>query len=361
MGVFDRFAGHEQVLFTADQASGLRCVIAIHSTALGPSLGGTRFVPYATEEAALADALRLSRAMTYKAACAGLDIGGGKGIVIGDPSRMKTEAVLRGYGQAVESLGGRYIAACDMGTTPADLAVVGRETRWARGTEPVEGGSGDSARLTAYGVYLGIKASLRWQFGDDRLDGCRIAIDGVGKVGLRLAGRLYEQGAQLYVADIDTAAAEAAATAYGAVITPPEKLYGLEADVLSPNSVGGVLNEATLPELRCRVIAGAANNQLATEDIAGRLAERGILYAPDFVVNAGGLIQVVDELHEGGPVEERARACAETIPERLTQIFARAADDGVSTERAAVLLAEERLRAVGRLRSFWSPWRHGSR
>ena len=352
--VFDRFDGHEQVLFTTDEATGLRCVIALHSTALGPALGGTRFRPYADESAALTDALRLSRAMTYKAACAGLDIGGGKAVVIGDPATLKSEALLRGYGKAVQSLGGRYIAACDMGTTPADLAVVARETDWARGCEPVEGGSGDSAAMTAEGVHLGIKACLWHRYRSADLAGRTVAIDGVGKVGRRLAALLHEEGAQLYVADIDPAAAQSAAVAYDAQVVERDKLRRLDVDVLSPNAVGGVLDDGTIGELRCDIVAGAANNQLAHPRHADALARGNILYAPDFVINAGGLIQVVYELHRHGPLEARARAQVTTIQDRLSDIFRLAEEEGVNTERAAMALAEERLRSVGRLRSFWT-------
>ncbi len=211
--------------------------------------------------------------------------------------------------------------------------------------------------MTAYGLYLGIKACLLYLDGSDVLAGRHIAVDGVGKVGRRLAALLHDDGAQLYVGDLDPAAAERAADLYDAVALEPEKLYGLDVDVLSPNSVGGVLNDASIPDLRCRVVAGAANNQLAEPRHAQALAARGILYAPDFVINAGGLIQVVDELHEGGPVAERARARVMAIPERLLEIFARSTAEGICTERSAELLAEERLRAIGALRSFWQPCR----
>lgn len=346
--------GHEQVVIAAGEAAGLRCVIAIHSTALGPSLGGTRFYPYRSGNEALADALRLSKAMTYKAAAAGLDIGGGKGVIIGDPLRDKTEAVLRAYGQVVESLGGRYYAACDVGTSPSDLAVVARETRFARGTDPAYGGSGDSAISTAAGVFLGLKACAQFRFGTEDLAGLRVAIQGAGKVGRRLAGLLHAEKVHLTVADIDPDAAACVAERYAADVTTPGEIHRADADIYSPNAMGGALDERIIGELRAAVVAGAANNQLAEPGAGDRLREKGILYAPDFVISAGGLIQVVDELHPGGPSEERAAAQVETIPKRLAGIFEMSERDGVNTDKAARRLAEDRIRAVSRIHASWT-------
>jgi valine dehydrogenase (NAD+) len=354
-GPFRQFDGHEQVIFGADPASGLRCIIAIHSTALGPGLGGTRFYPYADEAEALVDVLRLSKGMAYKAACAGLDLGGGKAVIIGDPATDKSEALLRAYGRVVQSLNGRYVTACDVGTYPSDMAIVGRETRWATGASVEEGGSGDSGVMTAYGTYIGIRACCERVFGVPDLGGRHVAIQGVGKVGRRLAAHLHAEGAKLTVADVNQAAVAYCAEEYGADVVANDKIHAVDADVYSPNALGGVVNDETLPELSCRVVAGAANNQLLEERHGDALADAGILYAPDYVINAGGLIQVGDELHRGGYSETRTRGRVEGIGERLREIFAYAEEQRVSTAEAADRVAERRMGAVGRLRSFWLP------
>ena len=354
-GPFARMDGHEQVVFGADPDSGLRCIIAVHSTRLGPALGGTRFYPYADEDEALVDVLRLAKAMAYKAACAGLDLGGGKAVIIGDPARDKSEALLRAYGRIVESLGGRYVTACDVGTYPADLALVGRETRWATGADPVEGGSGDSGVLTAHGTFVGILGCLERVWGSRELRGRHVAVQGVGKVGRRLAEALAAGGAKVTVGDVDEAAAAWCAEHLGADVVPADKVHAVDADVYSPNALGGVIDDVTLPALQCRVVAGAANNQLLEPRHGDALAEAGILYAPDFVVNAGGLIQVADELSPDGYSAARARARTEAIADRLHEVFDVADAERVSTAAAADLVAERRMAAVGRLRHFWLP------
>lgn len=347
MQVFDGFRGHEQVVFTADERSGLRCIVAIHSTVLGPSLGGTRFRPYATEAEALTDVLRLSRAMTYKAACAGLPVGGGKAVVIGDPAVDKSEALLRAYGRFIDSLGGRYITACDMGTYPADMDVVGEETRWATGRTEAKGGAGDSGILTAYGVYRGILAAAEHRWGSADLEGRHVAVQGLGKVGRRLVEYLAADGARLSVTDVDAATAAGVAHEYDATLVEPDVIHRVEADVFSPNALGGVLGKESIPELGAEVVCGGANNQLATDQDADRLAERGVLYAPDYVVNAGGLITVADELNPGGHSEERARSKVEGIGATLLEVFAEAEAAAVSTEVAAERVAERRIGAAG--------------
>ncbi|MGH8886706.1 MAG: Leu/Phe/Val dehydrogenase [Egibacteraceae bacterium] len=354
-GPFSLLEGHEQVVFGNDAETGLRCIVAIYSTALGPALGGTRFFPYLTERDALIDALRLAKAMAYKAACAGLDLGGGKAVIIGDPRTHKTEPLLRAYGRIVASLGGRYITACDVGTDPADMAVVSRETRWATGTDPVEGGAGDSGILTAWGTYVAIKACAQARWGSQDLSDRHIAIQGCGKVGRRLAEHLSAEGAKLSVADVDEAAAAECAERFRAEVVTPDKIHALDADVFSPNALGAVLNDETIPELQCAVVAGAANNQLAEDRHGLCLAEAGILYAPDYVANAGGIIQVADELHLHGYSEARARARVDAIRERLLEVFARAERERVSTAEAADRIAEERMAAVSRLGRFWLP------
>jgi glutamate dehydrogenase/leucine dehydrogenase len=352
MLVFDRLNGHEQVVY-GSRPDGLRCIIAIHSTVLGPALGGVRLLPYIDEGQALTDALRLSEAMTYKAACAGLDIGGGKAVILGSPSGEKSETLFRSFGQLVESLGGRYIAACDMGVTLDDLSVARRESSWVHGLAKKEGGSGDSALMTAYGVYLGIRCCLQHTTGSSRLDGRHVAIDGVGKVGSRLAALLVADGARLSVCDIDSDAAERVAGSCRADVIDCEKLYLLDADVVSPNAVGAVLHSGIVSSLRCQIIAGAANNQLAHSSVADELAAKGILYAPDFVINAGGLIQVVDELHRLGPNEERVKQQTEMIPWRLRRIFWISENYQISTELSAMKMAKDRLDNVTRSGHYW--------
>lgn len=356
-GPFAQLDGHEQVVFGADPEAGLRCIIAIHSTRLGPALGGTRFYPYPDEGTALTDVLRLSRAMTYKAAVAGLDLGGGKAVIIGDPASDKREDLLRAYGRVVESLGGRYVTACDVGTTAADLAVVRHETRWATGADVAEGGSGDSGVLTAHGVFVGIRACLARVFGDSAVRGRHVALQGVGKVGRRLAEALAAEGAKLTIGDVDDDAAAWCAEHLGADVVGADKVHAVDADVFSPNALGGVINDTTVPELQCRIVAGAANNQLLEPAHGAALADAGILYAPDFVINAGGLVQVADELHAGGFSATRARARTERIGERLAEVFEVADREGVPTAEAADRVAERRIAAIGRLRGYWLPKR----
>lgn len=351
-GPFSLFHGHEQVVYGADGETGLRCIIAVHSTALGPSLGGTRFYPYASEEEALVDALRLSRAMTYKAACAGLDLGGGKAVIIGEPNETKSEPLLRAYGRLVESLNGRYITACDVGTYPQDMEIVARECRWVTGMEEAYGGSGDSGTTTAFGVLVALQALCEARWGDDNLAGRHVAIQGLGKVGARLATHLAEAGVKLTVADIDSHAVDRVATESGAEVVEPDEVYDVEADILSPNALGGVLNEDTIPRLQVAAVCGGANNQLSTPEDAERLRGCGVLYAPDFVVNVGGLIQVADELLPGGYSPQRARAKARQIGLTLREVLALADRLGVTTEVAARQAAERRIAAVSRLSHF---------
>ena len=356
MEIFERFDGHEQVVFGRDEATGLRCIVAIHSTALGPALGGTRFHPYADEGAALTDVLRLSRAMSYKAACAGLDLGGGKAVIIGDPESDKREALLRAYGRTVESLNGRYVTACDVGTYPSDMEVIGRETRWATGRPAAHGGAGDSGILTARGVFVAMRACAARQWGDETLSGRHVAVQGLGKVGRRLVDHLLADGAKVTVADVDDERVAAVADQPGVDTVAPGEVLEVDADVLSPNALGAVLTEQTIPRLRAQVVCGGANNQLeAPEEDGARLEDRGILYAPDYVVNAGGLITVADELHAGGHSQARAEAKVEGIADTLFAIFDEAGRTGVSTEVAAERVAEHRMATVAGLRAFWLP------
>ncbi len=351
-GIFTGFDGHEQVVFGNDDATGLRCIIAIHSTVLGPGLGGTRFRAYEDDEAALVDVLRLSRAMTLKSACAGLDHGGGKAVIIGDPTQLRSEELLRAYGRMIESLGGRYVTACDVGTTPQDMAVIQRETRWATGADPVEGGSGDSGVLTALGLYLALQATAAAAFGSGDLAGRHVAVQGAGKVGRRLVELLVHDHAKVSVADVSPDAVAKVAELSGVEVVDPTDIIEVDADMLSPNALGGVLDATSIEGLQAKVVCGGANNQLATVEDAERLHERGVLYAPDYVVNAGGVINVANELHPSGYSPDRARRRVEAIPRTLTRIIEVARQEGVNTEVAALRVAERRIAAVGGLARF---------
>ncbi|MBN1095707.1 Glu/Leu/Phe/Val dehydrogenase [Blastococcus sp. TML/C7B] len=348
-------SGHEQVVFCSDRESGLRAVIAIHSTALGPALGGTRFYPYASEDDAVADALRLSRAMSYKNSLAGLDLGGGKAVIIGNPRTDKSEALLRAYGRFVEALGGRYLTACDVGTFNADLDVVARETRFAHGRSLAYGGCGDSSVLTAYGVFQGMRAAAEHCWGAPSLAGRTVAVAGVGKVGSELVDLLVADGAELVVTDVDPAAVERVTARHPAVrvVADTAALIGTPHDVYAPCALGGALDAATVATLPARIVCGGANNQLAAPRIADDLVARGILYAPDYLVNAGGVIQVEDERH--GFSFERARARAAGIFDVAARVFRTADADGVSPAVAADRLAEERIGSVGRLATIRLP------
>lgn len=336
--------GHEQVVLCQDRATGLKAVIAIHSTALGPALGGTRFYPYATEEEAVADALNLSRGMSYKNAMAGLDHGGGKAVIIGDPEKIKTEQLLLAYGRFVASLGGRYVTACDVGTYVADMDVVAQECRWTTGRSPEKGGAGDSSVLTAYGVYQGMRASAQHLWGDPSLRARRIGIAGVGKVGRHLVDHLVAERAEVFVTDVREEAVRRITERHRDVLAVKDtdeliRVDGL--DIYAPCALGGALDDDSVPALTARIVCGAANNQLAHPGVEKDLADGGILYAPDYVVNAGGVIQVADELH--GFDFERCKAKAAKIYDTTLTIFARAKEDGIPPAAAADRIAEQRM------------------
>ena len=352
MLVFDEVAreGHEQVLYGYDKVSGLKAIIAIHSTALGPALGGTRFFPYESEADALEDVLRLSKGMTYKAAAAGLDLGGGKAVIIGDPRRDKSERLFRAYGRIVDSLQGRYITAEDVGTTTADMDIVRRETRWALGASVAEGGAGDPSPVTARGLYAATRAVCDVLWGDPEVAGRRFAVQGVGKVGSAFVQLLVENRAEVIVSDAYEPAIERAVETYGVKSVPPDEILSVDCDVLSPCALGASINENTIPGLNCQAIVGSANNQLATDADANRLMERNILYAPDFVVNAGGLINVYDELH--GYSKTRALHRVDSIFEATKEILEMARQDGLTPNQAAKKIAEKRIHEIGDLRRF---------
>jgi valine dehydrogenase (NAD+) len=344
---------HEQVVFCADEQSGLRAIIAIYNTALGPALGGTRFYPYAGEQEALADVLNLAKGMAYKNALAGLDLGGGKAVIIGDPSRDKSEALLRAYGRFVQSLGGRYITACDVGTYSEDMDIVARECRYVTGRTVANGGAGDSSILTAFGVFQGMRASAERVFGTPSLHGKRVGVEGVGKVGHRLVDLLREDGAEVVICDVSPKAIERVRQRHPEVdvVEDASALMTSDIDVFAPCALGGVLDDDSVAKLRAKIVCGAANNQLAHPGVEKQLAERGILYAPDYVVNSGGVIQVADEI--GGFDMERARSKAAQIYDTTLKIFSIAADEGVPPAVAADRLAERRMSEVGRIRSIW--------
>jgi leucine dehydrogenase len=340
---------HEHVSFFRDVESGLRAVVAIHSTApFGIAGGGCRMWPYATDEAALRDALRLSRAMSYKLALFDMPAGGAKSVVIGDPKKDKTEKLLRALGRAVERLGGRYIIAEDVGTTEEDMRVIGIETKYVVGKQT------DTGPATAYGVFVGLREAALRALGRADLKGVRVAVQGLGGVGRRLCRHLAGAGAELVVADIDRAAADRVASELGAAVVPPDAILRQEVDVLSPCALGAVLDDASIPELKCRVIAGAANNQLAAERHAEALAARGILFVPDFVLNAGGVIGASQEGRTlgggepGGPVYDERVAFKETerIAALLTTILERSERESVTPHAAAVAMAKDKIRQL---------------
>lgn len=351
-GVFAQVTGHEQVVFCHDEPTGLKAIIAIHSTALGPALGGTRFYPFASEADALADVLALARGMSYKAALAGLDLGGGKAVIIGDPARDKTEALLRAYGRFVQSLNGRYYTACDVGTFSEDMDQVARECDFVTGRTVAHGGAGDSSVLTAYGVFQGMRAASESVWGVPTLHGRTVGVAGVGKVGHHLVRHLLEDGAEVVVTDVSTTAVDRVRAEHPEVraVASTEELVRGDLDVYAPCALGGALDDDTVAALSAKVVCGAANNQLAHEGIEKVLEDRGVLYAPDYMVNAGGLIQVADELE--GFSYDRAKARAERIYETTRRVFALAAADGVPPAVAADRLAEQRMREVGRLRGI---------
>ncbi|GAA0944955.1 Glu/Leu/Phe/Val dehydrogenase [Nonomuraea longicatena] len=344
---------HEQVVFCADQQSGLRAIIAIHNTRLGPALGGTRFYPYGSEQEALADVLNLAKGMAYKNALAGLDLGGGKAVIIGDPATDKSEALLRAYGRFVQSLAGRYITACDVGTYSEDMDVIARESSYVTGRTTEHGGAGDSSILTAYGVFQGMRAAAERVFGTPSLHGRRIGVEGVGKVGSRLVDHLVEDGAEVVVCDVSAEAVERVRVRHPQVetVAGAAELTGADLDVFAPCALGGALTDSVVDRLRAKVVCGGANNQLAHSGVEKQLAERGILYAPDYVVNSGGVIQVADEI-EGFDMD-RARARAARIYDTTLKIFSIASEEGVPPAVAADRLAERRMSEVGRIRGIW--------
>ncbi len=339
---------HEQIVFFREQTSGLRAIVAIHDTTLGPAIGGVRMWQYPNEDEAIEDALRLSRAMTYKAAGAGVNFGGGQSVVIGDPKKDKSESLFRAFGRFIDSLGGRYIAAEDVGTTVEDMDCIRMETRFVVGIPSSRGGSGDPSPMCAYGIVKGMEACWIIVEGSDDLRGVRVCVQGLGNVGSRVATMLSERGCDLVVADVDADAVKRVEEKCNVEVVPPEEIYDVECDIFSPCALGGIINDETVDRLRCKVVAGAANNQLADERHGLILHERGILYAPDYIINAGGLINVADEIY--GYDRERALRKTAAIKEVLLKIFRSARDENIPTNVAADRFAERRIERVGRVR-----------
>lgn len=340
----------EQIVFCQDKTSGLKAIIAIHDTTLGPALGGCRIWNYDSEEEAIIDAMRLAKGMTYKNAAAGLNLGGGKTVIMADPRKDKTEALLRAYGRYVESLNGRYITAADVGSGPADLDIVYQETDFVAGISESYGSSGDPSPVTSFGVYRAMMRTAKEVFGSDSLENKTIAIQGCGSVAYTLCKYLHEEGAKLVVTDINEEAVERVVNDFGAERIGVDEIYEAQADIFSPCALGAILNDETIPKLKVKAVCGSANNQLADIKKHGQmLKDRGIVYAPDFIVNAGGVINVADELE--GYNKDRALNKASKIYDQIDLVFEIAKKENITTAEAADRLAEERIAQMKEIRS----------
>lgn len=339
---------HEQVVFGYLHDTGLKAIIAIHDTTLGPALGGCRMYPYASEEEAVEDVLRLARGMTYKAAASGLNLGGGKAVIIGDPKKHKSEMLFRAFGKLVDSLGGRYITAEDVGTNVYDMEFISHETPYVTGVDITRGGSGDPSPFTAFGVLQGQKASLQKVYGSTSLAGRSVAVQGIGHVGVHLVEFLLKEGATVFAADLDTERTEKLKERLpGVEIVSPDEVLFLDVDIVAPCAMGGVVDDDSIDKFRCKIIAGAANNQLRRSEHGQQLKERGILYAPDYVINAGGLMNVYQEFE--GYSRERAFRIVRNIRDSTMRIFQIADSEGISTNQASDRVAVERMHKMGRL------------
>lgn len=340
---------YEQLIFCQDETSGLKAVIAIHDTTLGPALGGTRMWKYDSEETAIEDALRLAKGMTYKNAAAGLNLGGGKTVIIGDPHRDKNEEMFRAFGRFIQGLNGRYITAEDVGTTVADMDLIHEETDYVTGISPAFGSSGNPSPVTAYGVFRGMKAAAKAAFGSDQLTGKVIAIQGVGNVAYHLCRHLHEEGARLVVTDINQNAVKRAVDEFGARAVEPDEIYKTECDIFAPCALGAIINDKTIPQLNAKVIAGSANNQLKESRHGDILHSLGIIYAPDYVINAGGVINVADELN--GYNRERAMKKVEMIYDSIEKVINLSKEKGIPTYVAADRMAEKRMEKLQKSRN----------
>lgn len=336
---------HQKIAFCSDEALGLKAIITVHDTTLGPAIGGTRILEYKTEQDAINDSLRLSKAMTYKSAITGVNLGGGNAVIIGNNSRIKTEALLRRFGQFVHELRGTYITSLDIGTTPRDMEIIKMETPHVAGLPASVGGSGDSSPFTAKSVYFGIKAGIREMFGNDSLAGRTIWVQGSGQVGEGLVSLLRKENAKVYVSDIVVDRMVYVANRYGAEVIKANNIYNMDVDVYAPCALGGTLNDDTIPKLKCKIIAGSANNQLKDEDKNGKmLLDRGILYAPDYLINAGGLISCYSEL--AGYSTSRTLELAENIYEATRSVIRKSKEEQISAHQAANKIAEDRINSI---------------
>lgn len=345
---------HEQVVFCNDPDTGLKSIIAIHNTTIGPALGGCRMWDYRSENDALKDVLRLSRGMSYKAAIAQLNLGGGKAVIFGDSKRDKSEILFRSFGRFVQGLGGRYITAEDVGTTVKDMEWVRMETQYVTGISRALGGSGDPSPVTAFGTFMGMKAAVKKQLGKDSLSGLKVSIQGVGHVGYHLCEYLHMEGVEIFAADIDQQSLKKVSDEFNATIVNPDEIYDLDVDIYAPCALGATINDGTIPKIKASIIAGAANNQLEDESTHGQqLKDKGILYAPDYAINAGGLINVANELD--GYNRDRAFNQAEGIYETLMTIFATADEENIPTNEAAEKVAIKRMENVSKLRNVFIP------
>lgn len=346
-------SGHEQVIFCSNKESGLKAIIAIHDTTLGPAIGGTRMLKYDNEEAALNDVLRLSRSMTFKAAAAGLNFGGGKAVIIGDASTQKNELLFRTFGKFVDGLAGRYITAEDVGTDVKDMEYVRMETKYVTGISKALGGSGDPSPVTAYGVYIGMKACAQEKWGNDSLRGRKVAVQGAGAVGRYLCEHLYNEGAEIYLSDVNESKVKSVLEIIKAHVVSPEEIYEVDAEIFSPSALGPVISDKTIEKFKFEIIAGGANNQLEDDVKHGKvLLDKGILYAPDYVINAGGLINVANELE--GYRQDRAMKQAEGIYDILNKIFTISKDENIPTNAASDKLVERRLQRIGGISKIYS-------
>jgi len=357
MPIFEQMESkeHEELVFCHDQETGLKAIIAVHDTTIGPALGGCRMWNYATEEDALKDVLRLSRGMSYKAAIAGLNLGGGKAVIIGNSKKDKNELLFRSFGRFVQGLAGRYITAEDVGTSVKDMEWVRMETRYVTGISRALGGSGDPSPVTALGTCSGMKATVKKHLGKDTLYGLNIGIQGVGHVGYHLCNFLKKEGANLFVTDIDNKSIERVVNEFGANPIGLDDIYDADIDIYAPCALGATLNDDTIPRLRCSIVAGAANNQLKKESIHSQmLKDRDILYAPDYAINAGGLINVANEI-DGYNRDRAFRQAEDGIYDTLLAIYKRSEDDGVTTHAAALKVAEKRMEDVSKLKNIYLP------
>ncbi len=345
--------GHEQLVMVSDAGSGLKAIIAIHDTTLGPACGGTRIWPYDSEQEAIWDALRLSRAMTYKAAAADLPLGGGKGVIIADSHTEKTEALVRAYGRFVDTLGGRYLTTTDVGSTGRDMEYIKQETDYVVGLPTTSGGSGDTSIMTGLGVYMGMKACAKEAWGSDSLRGKTVAMQGFGKVAAHTAHHLMKEDAKLVVTDVYDGALDRARD-LGLAVVKPDDIYGLDCDIFAPCALGGVINPDTIPQLKCKLVAGGANNQLLSDSDGEELHRRGIIYGPDYILNSGGIINAEAEI---GRVynQDRAREKTERIYEIMEKVFAISKRQEIPTAKAADRLAEDRLSSVRSIRQVYRP------